>query len=194
MMGEGYKKHDTVNVNGRNRVIFVKANSKSKTPILYIKCDKEYITYKSFLRKRKVTGGTYAEGVTHPEISKDTKLKPLPRVNIYDILINIFTQYKNAEETITLDLTNEKISKLFIRTEYLFNTTDHKETLKYDTDITKTINEVIYTFRIWKNIEKNKLWFQITSQNVTKVFVFNIQNKTILLEHIAPRTNHKEIF
>jgi hypothetical protein len=145
------------------------------------------------LRKRKVTGGTYAEGVTHPEISKDTKLKPLPRVNIYDILIDIFTQYKNTEETITLDLTNEKISKLYNRTKYLHDNTDHQETLQYDTDITKTINGVKYTFRIWKNIEKNKLWFQIISQNVTKAFVFNIQNKKILLEHIAPRTKHKDI-
>ncbi len=44
-------------INGRNRVRFIKANSKSKNPIIYIKSDKEYITYKSFLRKRKVRGG-----------------------------------------------------------------------------------------------------------------------------------------
>lgn len=56
-MGGGYKKYDTVMINGRNRIRFVKANSKSKNPILYIKSDKEYITYKSFLRKRKVRGG-----------------------------------------------------------------------------------------------------------------------------------------
>jgi hypothetical protein len=46
-----------VKINGSNRILFVKANSKSKNPILYIKSDKEYITYKSFLRKRKVKGG-----------------------------------------------------------------------------------------------------------------------------------------
>jgi len=56
----GYKKYDTVNVNGRNRVRFVKANSKSKNPIIYIKSDKEYITYKSFLHKRTMQGGALA--------------------------------------------------------------------------------------------------------------------------------------
>ena len=55
--GGGYKKYDTINVNGRNRVRFVKANSKSKNPILYIKSRNEYITYKSFLRLHKVKGG-----------------------------------------------------------------------------------------------------------------------------------------
>jgi hypothetical protein len=59
-MGGGYIKYDTVNVNGRNRVRFVKANSKSKNPIIYIKSDKEYITYKSFLRKRTMQGGALA--------------------------------------------------------------------------------------------------------------------------------------
>ena len=60
-MGGGYKKYDTVKVNGRNRIRFVKANSKSKNPILYIKSDNEYITYKSFLRKRKIRGGAIKE-------------------------------------------------------------------------------------------------------------------------------------
>jgi hypothetical protein len=73
-MGGGYKKYDTVKVNGRNRIRFVKANSKSKNPILYIKSDNEYITYKSFLRKRKIRGGAIKEkdvtNSTHVEMRK----------------------------------------------------------------------------------------------------------------------------
>ena len=120
-------------------------------------------------------------------------MKPLPRVNIFEILVKYFNIYKTTDETITLDLNDEEISKLYNRTKYLHDTTDHQETLQYDTDITKTINGVKYTFRIWKKDNPLTIWFQITLQKVIKIFVFNIQNKKILLEHIAPRTKHKDI-
>jgi hypothetical protein len=79
----------TVKVNGRNRILFVKANSKSKNHILYIKSDKEYITYKSFLRKSKVKGGG-TEGITEDitKLAYDIVLGKTKKYNNYKIKIN----------------------------------------------------------------------------------------------------------
>jgi hypothetical protein len=138
-MGGGYKKYDTVNVNGRNRVRFVKANSKSKNPIVYIKSDKEYITYKSFLRKRKVKGG-----VNYVEENVD---RGGVRINVNNLTFNELHQILN-------DLDKKDIKTYLIRLiplennenlatrEYSYVEIQNLIEVKQDMNVLKTIQDL----------------------------------------------------
>ena len=58
MSRKDFVKHNTVNINGRNRVLYKKSSSKSINPVLYIKTKEAYVTYKSYLKKgKKIRGG-----------------------------------------------------------------------------------------------------------------------------------------
>jgi hypothetical protein len=46
-------KHSSVSINGKNRCLYIKSGSKSKTPILYIRHKCSYITYKQYLQSNK---------------------------------------------------------------------------------------------------------------------------------------------
>jgi hypothetical protein len=54
---EGYKKHGKVDINGKSRVLYVKANTKSTNPVVYIQSDGKMILYKTFLNHKKIKGG-----------------------------------------------------------------------------------------------------------------------------------------
>jgi hypothetical protein len=56
MVDKTFIKHDNIQINNKNRVLYKKSSSKSDNPILYIKKNNKYITYKSYLKKIK--GGT----------------------------------------------------------------------------------------------------------------------------------------
>ncbi len=256
-MGMGYKKYDTVMINGRNRILFVKTNSKSKNPILYIKYDKEYITYKSFLRKRKVKGGvdeiredvtnanyddvnkiqkeqilitkidgttitldnvdaimnmwkTYnnypnntnkdfksflksiiKEKITKIELIKFIDLFPSLNINnIYIILVNNFDVYASTKTEVLLNIEGE-IYQLYFKLQYL----DVTNGIQYNTDINKSINGKRYKFYFSRSENPIKILCKITSNNITKSFIFDMQNNKIMLEHIeVPRPSEKGVF
>lgn len=54
-----FKPYKKVQVNGKHRTIYIKTSSKSNNPIMYIKHKKEMITYKSFLKLKKMRGGGF---------------------------------------------------------------------------------------------------------------------------------------
>jgi hypothetical protein len=54
---ESFKKYNKVLVNGKSRVVYVKARSRSDNPVLYIKNKGEMITYKKFLKIKKSKRG-----------------------------------------------------------------------------------------------------------------------------------------
>jgi hypothetical protein len=146
-MGGGYKKYDTVKVNGRNRIRFVKANSKSKNPILYIKSDNKYITYKSFLRKRKIRGG--ADPINVMEMTTQEVLNTIGDKTA-KLSINYMKRSGDNNNIQTFDMTKDdslfssrNLKKLFNECvkEYIDNDKDNKDKVEMFNSITLQFND-----------------------------------------------------
>jgi len=54
MVDKAFIKHDNIQINNRNRVLYKKSSSKSANPILYIKKHNQYIPYKTYLKQKKI--------------------------------------------------------------------------------------------------------------------------------------------
>jgi hypothetical protein len=52
-----FKEYNKAIINGKTRILYVKANTRSTNPIIYIKHNGDMMTYKQFLKHKKNKGG-----------------------------------------------------------------------------------------------------------------------------------------
>ncbi len=120
-----YTKYDTVKINGKNRILYIKSNSKSKNPITYVKYNKDFITYKQFLKFKKmkkikkIKGGVEYEVIDVTNVNKQKLIEMIKsyliqeKTCILHINVSCIDNYNNKlERGIQITIMNYSINSL----------------------------------------------------------------------------------